>query len=124
MTKRTNWRRLIAGREGKVPIMTSSTTPTRRPLAAVIALAGLTLTSCSDTTTVEPDEGGVDTEGTEIEQQTNAPVYGVENGTEGGLDLDSGNVPGSPEEIAEDQAQQPAGRYNESLGEPDVHGDE
>lgn len=104
--------------------MTFSPTHTKRSLAGLLAVAGLTLASCSDSTVIEPDEGGFDTEGTDIEQQVNAPAYGVENGTEGGLDLDSGNVPGSPEEIAEDEAQQPAGRYNESLGEPDTYGDE
>lgn len=89
-----------------------------------MTLGGLTLAACSADATVDPDEEGFDTEGTEIEQPVNAPVYGVENGTEGGLNLDSGNVPGSPAEVAEDRAELPPGRYNESLGEADTYGDE
>lgn len=93
-------------------------------LAAALAFTGLAISACSADTTIEPDEESFETEGTEVEQQVNAPAYGVENGTEGGLNLDSGNVPGSPAEIAEDRAEDPPGRYNESLGEPDSYGDE
>lgn len=87
--------------------------------ALILGAAG-----CSDdTTTTVFDEDPI--EGTlPDQQQMNAPANGVEQGTEGGLNLDSGNVPGSEDEKAEDIAQRPEGVYNESLGEEDTVGDE
>ena len=94
-------------------------------VAGALTLAGL-LGACTSDAVIDSEGDGIeeDAEITPSDQQINRPANGVEQGNEGGLDLDSGNIPGSPEEQREDIAQRPEGRYNESLGEPDEPGDE
>lgn len=101
--------------------MKTRTMVTQTLLAAVLALGAV---ACSDdTTTTVYDDDPI--EGTLPDrEQINAPANGVEQGTENGLNLDSGNIPGSIDEEAEDIAQLPQGVYNESLGEEDTFGDE